>query len=266
MIDNIIKGLIGLLIVVVLLGGGLISWMLITDRQTLGGESEAAAAVPSLTTQPTQEIVVPEATTAGDSTTESGAAPDPVVELLPSSTPIPTSTPVPATNTPVPTDTPPATATPLPPTATRIPPTALPPPPATATPVPPSPTPQPQIGINGLVASSFFIQDRAVLAVNQEVWFEFTVINQAGGEVSYNALGVMPKKDGVDRKDWYQQSYGGANSTIKPSGLSWEDRIKLPESGNYTLRLVICFDGIDACLNGNGTFHTLSQEIPVTIN
>lgn len=260
MIDQIIKILIGLVIALVVIGGGLIGWMVATGRDTLGGAAEVAA-LPSPTPTSTQAIVVPDATV----TTAAGSdqIPTPVIELLPSSTPLPTSTPIPATATPE------NTATPLPsatPTATRVPPTLPPPPPATATPVPPTPTPQPQIGINGLVASNFRIQDRAVLAVNQEVWFEFTIVNQTGGEVPYNAIGVMPRKDGVDRREWYQQSYGGANSTIKPSGLSWEDRIKLPEAGNYTLRLVICFDGIDACLNGNGTFHSLSPEVPVTIN
>ena len=174
-------------------------------------------------------------------------------------TAIPTVAPTEAPPTEVPTDTPVPTA---PPTARPVvvQPTAVPP---TATAVPP--TPAPQIGANGLVASNFAVQSRADLTVNGDVWFEFTVANSTGGEVPYNALGVMPKKDGVDRREWYQQSYGGPDSTIKPGGLSWEDHIELPEPGNYTLRLVICFDGFDACLQQRGTWHTLSAEIPVTI-
>ena len=174
-------------------------------------------------------------------------------------TAIPTVAPTEAPPTALPTDTPVPTA---PPTARPVvvQPTAVPP---TATAVPP--TPAPQIGANGLVASNFAVQSRADLTVNGDVWFEFTVANSTGGEVPYNALGVMPKKDGVDRREWYQQSYGGPDSTIKPGGLSWEDHIELPEPGNYTLRLVICFDGFDACLQQRGTWHTLSAEIPVTI-
>jgi hypothetical protein len=76
----------------------------------------------------------------------------------------------------------------------------------------------------------------------------------------------MPRKDGTDRFNWFQQSYGGPDATIKPSGLTWEDHIELPETGNYTLRLVMCFDGWDTCTSGAGTFVTLSPEIPVTIN
>jgi hypothetical protein len=136
----------------------------------------------------------------------------------------------------------------VPPTATTAPPTAV-----------------PQTGANGLTASHFAVQDRAEFSVNGSVWFEFNVANSTGGEVPYNALGVMPKKDGVDRPDWYQQSYGGPDSTIKPGGLAWEDRIRLPEAGNYTIRLVICFDGFDACLQQRGQWHSLSPEIPITI-
>jgi hypothetical protein len=53
---------------------------------------------------------------------------------------------------------------------------------------------------------------------------------------------------------------------IKPSGLNWEDNIKIPEPGNYTLRLVICFDDYATCRAGGGTQYTLSPEIPITLN
>lgn len=187
----------------------------------------------------------------GDATT--GDAP-----ALP--TAIPTEAPTEAPPTEMPTDTPVPTA--VPPTARPVvvQPTAAPP---TATTIPP--TPVPQVGANGLIAANFAIQDRAELTPNGSIWFEFDVANQTGGEVPYNALGVMPRKGGVDRPEWYQQSYGGPDSTIKPGGLQWEDRIRLPEVGDYTLRLVVCFDGFDACLQQRGTWHSLSPEVPVTI-
>ena len=185
-----------------------------------------------------------------------------------------TFTPIPATETPVPTATPEVTETPaatdVPPTNTPapIPPTAV-PAPVQPTAVPPTeappPPPPPPVGANGLIASNFVLQDRSVMRVNEPVWYEFTIANSTGGEVEYNAIGVMPKKDGKDRFEWYQQTYGGQNSTIKPGGLTWEDRIKLPEAGDYTLRLVICFDGFDNCLNGGGAWQNLSNEIPVSI-
>ena len=75
----------------------------------------------------------------------------------------------------------------------------------------------------------------------------------------------MPKKDGNDRVEWYQQSYKGQNSTIDPGGFSWEDNIRLPEGGDYTLRLVMCFDSYESCTTRSGTYQTLSQEIPITI-
>ncbi len=211
-------------------------------------ESVAVAATATATAVPTEPATLPPAI---------------IVEL-------PSRTPIPATDTPIPTDTPtaiPVTDTPtaVPPTNTAVyvapPPTAVPP---TNTAVPP--TAAPQIGANGLVASHFALQDRSSYTVNGSIWFEFDLSNTTGGEVPYNALGVMPKKNGSDRFDWYQQTYGGQNSTIKSGGLSWADHIELPETGNYTLRLVICFDGFDKCLTGNGTWHTVSNEISITIN
>jgi hypothetical protein len=188
------------------------------------------------------------------------------------------NTPVPATNTPEATATPENTSTPeateVPPTDTPapIPPTSTPapvqptsPPPPTEIPEPTSPPP-PEKGANGLVASHFALQERSNYSAGGKVWYDFTVSNSTGNEVPYNALGVMPKKDGVDRFEWYQQTYGGPNSTIKPGGLTWEDRIELPEAGSYTLRLVICFDGFNNCLQGGGAWQTLSDEVPVQIN
>ncbi len=239
-----------------------------------GGEATAETtpeATVAVAAEPTEEptkpppVVVAQATAEIISTSAvvvtvdagGGQGSDPNAPALP--TAMPTVAP---TATPAVTDTPPPTATPVPPTAAPVvvQPTAVPP---TATPVPA--TAAPQIGANGLVASNFAIQSRAELTVNGAVWFEFNVANSTGGEVSYNAIGVMPRKDGVDRRDWYQQSYGGPDSTIKPGGLAWEDHIKLPEPGNYTLRLVVCFDGFDACLQQKGTWHNLSGEVPVTI-
>jgi hypothetical protein len=190
-------------------------------------------------------------------TNEAGG--DPAAPSTP--TAIPTIAPTEAPPTEIPTEAPTAAPTAIPPTAAPVivQPTAVPP---TATAVPPTPTPQ--LGVNGLIASNFAIQPRANLVVNGKVWFEFTVANSTGGEAPFDALGVMPKKDGADRPDWYQHSYGGNNDVIPPGGLSWEDHIDLPEAGNYTLRLVICFDG-PACKAQTGTWHTLSQEIPITI-
>ncbi len=203
---------------------------------------------------------------------DGGTLPPPVI-VEASHTPVPatatlaaTATPE-VTPTPVETEVPPTdTPAPLPPTSPPVvaQPTNPPPPPTeTAEPAPP---PAPAIGANGLVASYFAVQDRSEFSPGGSVWFEFTIDNQTGGEVSYNALGVMPKKDGVDRFEWYQQTYGGKNSTMKADGLTWEDRIKLPEAGDYTLRLVMCFDGFDNCLQGGGAWRTMSNEIGVTIN
>lgn len=226
----------------------------------------------SLELEPTQSIAQ------GQDSEATIAAADTIATLPPPVIAEASNTPIPATATPEPTDTPEITATPavteVPPTETSppivatntqapIPPTN--PPPPTNTPEPTQPPPPP-LGANGLIASNFEVQDRSDFVPDGKVWFGFTVSNSTSGEVPYNAIGVMPKKDGVDRFEWYQNSYGGPNSTIKPGGLTWEDHIRLPETGNYTLRLVVCFDGYDNCRSGGGVWHNLSQEISIRIN
>jgi hypothetical protein len=110
------------------------------------------------------------------------------------------------------------------------------------------------------------LQARSNIAVNGKIWFEFQVNNSSGGDVPYSTLGVVPRKDGNDRWEFFQKSYGGNNDKMPPSGLRHEDNIYISEGGDYTLRLVICFDDYATCRAGGGTHHTLSQEIPITLN
>lgn len=200
-------------------------------------------------------------------TATSATLPAPAVVVLP------TDTPLPATATPIPTDTPIATETPIPTaTATALPPTNTPRPfiPATRTntPVPPTNTPPPPpIGVAGLIASHFALQARSNYTVNGQIWFEFTVSNSSGGSVPFGCLGVLPKKGGSERPQWVQVSWGGNNDAVPTGGINnHEDHIELPETGNYTLRLAISFDAYNTCSGGGGTWHTLSQEIPISIN
>ena len=182
----------------------------------------------------------------------------------PSPTALPTTEP---TATPLPTETPVPTETPLP-TNTPIPqPTAVPP---TATPVPPTETPKPSgpvpgEGTRGLTGTLAFREGKVATNPGGDIWYDWVVNNTTGGEVAYSSIGVMPRKDGQDKPQWYQNNYGSDNSTIKPSGLEWGANIKIPDTGNYTFRLVVCFDGFNTCKNGNGTYYTLSSELPLTI-
>lgn len=248
---GIIVGMAVVLIVLLVVVAGFIYRDFIADSD--GDEMvEATATVESIAEV---TAVVPTATPVSN-----------VVVEIATLTPIPTAV---FTATPVPTDTPVPTETPLP-TATNTPapviiyPTATPVPP-TATPVPPPTGPQPSVP-NGIRATHYALQDRSNISVNGKIWFEFVIVNEAGYEVPYSALGTMPRKDGVDRLEWYQNSWGGNDDVMPLSGRRWEDNIKIPEAGDYTLRLVICFESKDVCRSGNGTFHTLSQEIPVTLN
>jgi hypothetical protein len=221
----------------------------------------------------TNPTLAPTAVAQATVDSESTELPPPVVEVPPTFTPPPTRTPTntpEASNTPMPTFTPLPTNTLPPSTPTNTPvPVVL--PTNTPVPVPPTNTPVPQppppSGARGLTATHFGLQDRSSYTVGGLIWFDFNIVNTSGGDVPYHRLGVMPRKDGNDRLDWFQQSYGGPNASIKTGGLSHEDNIKLPEAGNYTLRLAICFDDWDGCNSGSGgTWETLSQEILVTIN
>lgn len=186
------------------------------------------------------------------------------VQTLPTNTPLPTAVP---TDTPVPTNTPLPTNTPTNVPPTNPPPTAVPP---TNTPLPPTdtpPPPGPQAGNHrGLIATYFGLQDgRSDFTPGGKIWYEWTIDNTTAAEVPYSSIGVMPRRDGTDMKQWYQNNWGGPNTAMPVDGLSWPSWLAIPEAGDYTIRVVVCFDGFETCRDGNGTYHTLSQEIPVSI-
>lgn len=223
-----------------------------------------AAVVAAQPTKPPPIVVVSTRAASGEPAAQPTVSPSDGAAEPALPTALPTAAVTAAPPTEAPTATPTVAPTALPPPATAVPPTAVPPTaaPPTATAVPPTAAPQ---GANGLIASHFALQDRANLTVNGEIWFEFHVANLTSSDVPFGALGVMPKKDGTDRPQWYQHSYGGNNDVIPPGGLSWDDHIQLPEAGNYTLRLVVCFQELGACRNTPGAWQTLSPEIPITV-
>jgi hypothetical protein len=164
-----------------------------------------------------------------------------------------------------------ATSTIPPSTPTRTPVPPPPPPPTAAPPTnTPAPTQPPQQDTRGVVATFFNFDDanQSQFGINQPVWFKFTVLSTVGYPVEYGSLGVMPRKHGVDQPSWYQHSYGGGTSAwdkVPPEGFTHNDNIKFPETGSFTMRLVICFDHVNTCKSGQGTYATLSNEIPVDI-
>ncbi|MBK8989399.1 MAG: hypothetical protein IPM39_25620 [Chloroflexi bacterium] len=259
---------------ILLVGIALLAMVLLMSGMWLVFQGMSASAEPSASQPaPTAVANLPAATTAVQETLPTAPAPtalapttqSTLVALPPSATPPPTVTPTETpvvTDTPVPTDTPPPTATNVPPPVVIVP-TNTPVPPAN-TPVPTPSGPQPGT-VNGVSASHFALQNRAQLWVNGDIWFEFTVNNSGNNSVPYGALGVMPRRNGADMLPWFQRSWGGNDDALNPGNLSWDDRIRIPEAGSYTLRLVICFEAGATCMSGGGTFHTLSQEIAVTL-
>lgn len=249
---KILIGMFGLLILLLIVG----AILLVRDGQETAVEATGDAVANASTTVPATETAV---------NTTPTVLPPALVEILPTNTPLPSPTP---TETAIPTETalPTNTATAVPPTNVPLP-TAV---PATSTPVPPTNTPVPSgpqpTNANGLVGQSFVLQDwRSSLTPGGQIWYEWKIGNTSGGGVPYSTIGVMPRRNGQDVVAWYQNNWGGNNDVMPPEGLSWPSWMAIPETGDFTIRLVVCFDGYQNCLSGGGTFHTLSQEIPVSI-
>lgn len=249
---NVLIGAMGVLILLLVVAAVLL--MQENQETAVAPTADAVADLP--TELPVTETAVPASPT---------ILPPAVVEILPTNTPLPSPTP---TETPLPTETALPTNT-----ATAVPPTNVPQPtavPATSTPVPPTNTPVPSgpqpTNANGLVGQSFALQDwRTSRTPGGQIWYEWRVGNTTGAGVPYSTIGVMPRRNGQDIVAWYQNNWGGNNDVMPPEGLSWPSWMSIPEAGDYTLRLVVCFDGYQNCLSGGGTFHTLSQEIPISI-
>ncbi|MCB8979829.1 MAG: hypothetical protein H6657_20655 [Ardenticatenaceae bacterium] len=249
---NVLIGAMGVLILLLVVAAVL----LLQEGQETAVAPTADVVADLPTELPATETAVPAAPT---------VLPPAVVEILPTNTSLPSPTP---TETALPTETPLPTST-----ATAVPPTNVPQPtavPATSTPVPPTNTPVPSgpqpTNANGLVGQSFVLQDwRTSLTPGGQIWYEWRIGNTSGAGVPYSTIGVMPRRNGQDIVAWYQNNWGGNNDVMPPEGLSWPSWMSIPETGDYTLRLVVCFDGYQNCLSGGGTFHTLSQEIPISI-
>jgi hypothetical protein len=243
-------------LILVLLGG---AWLLIRDEVRSKRAADGIAAL-----SPTVTAESAPATEIATAVPVARELPAPIVEILPTDTPLPTSTP---TETPPPTETPLPTDTPPPPTNTPVPVVIR--PANTPTPVPPTQTPVPTAvpqdtrGLSGV----FSLEGGPNFSVNEQIWFNFVVSNASGGPVYFDVLGVYPKKDGNRRADLIQASWGGnPGDAVPTAGLPHRDNIRIPEPGNYTLQLGICFDaGYHGCRAGGGTWIFLSGEIPITV-
>jgi hypothetical protein len=115
------------------------------------------------------------------------------------------------------------------------------------------------------LSANFLVEGGPVYAVNQDIWFQFDVKNPNGVEIEYGALGLYPRKDGVDRLDLFKYSW--TNATMFPNGFTWRDHINIPEPGQYTVRMAICFDTpASACQSPAANWATISSyELPVTV-
>ena len=117
-----------------------------------------------------------------------------------------------------------------------------------------------------MAGSMVYVPKDSNLSANNKFWLEWTANNTTGNDIPYKAMGIMPRRDGVDYPKWFTFHYGGDDSVLKPQGRTWKAWATVPEAGNYTFRLVVCFEGLDICKNGGGTYHTITNEVPLTIN
>jgi hypothetical protein len=109
------------------------------------------------------------------------------------------------------------------------------------------------------------VEGGPVYAVNQDIWFAFDLKNPNRTEIKYGALGLYPRKDGVDRLDLFQYSW--TNATMFPGGIVWRDHINIPEAGQYSVRIAICLNETKGeCQSPAANWLTLSPyELSFTV-
>jgi hypothetical protein len=149
-------------------------------------------------------------------------------------------------------------AAPPPPGPTAAAPAATnPPPAATNPPAGPTNTAPPPAASNGLVVNYFRIRNPTA-AVNQEVWFEFEVLNPTNRDVAFNLLAAHTDV-GYTAKSW------GPDTFTPNRTLTWEDHIEFDKAGTYQVYLGICYASRETCLNPASRWDRLSNSITVTI-
>ena len=248
---------IGILLVLLLVCAGtalIVSAMNAAPDSDSASSGETATAVPTVAAATEVAIVV---------------LPPPGMVEMATSTLMPTNTPEP---TPLPTDTPVPTEPPLPTATNTAAPVVLP----TNPPrrlhrqrIPRAHRPRPHRPLRTLVAWS--ARHSICTTAKAQMWDQASRFGSisllripAVHPLDSALFGVLPRKDGGDRFDLFQASWG--NDVVQTSGIDWVDHIDISEGGSYTLRLAVCFDvSVDECRAGGGNWATLSGEIPVTV-
>jgi hypothetical protein len=121
---------------------------------------------------------------------------------------------------------------------------------------PPTNTPV-VLSSRGIVATHFHVENPNA-QVNDQVWFNFNVVNQSGSDVSYSVLAAHTDV-GPTAQSWTNEVLGAGLQ------LNWRDHIRFSQAGTYQLYLGICYGGKDACLAGNAPWDRLSHYVTVTI-
>jgi hypothetical protein len=133
------------------------------------------------------------------------------------------------------------------------------PPPSTNTPAataPPAPTSTPTgQGANGIQTLDFHMEATSG-AVNQSMWFDFSVVNTTGSAITYGILAAHTDQ-GFTADSWHDPLQPGKT-------LTWRDHIDFNTAGVYQVYLGICYSTHDNC-KASAPWTRLSNSITVTI-
>jgi len=110
---------------------------------------------------------------------------------------------------------------------------------------------------NGTGIEASFRMHQTAGAVNQNMFFDFSVTNVTSSTITYGILAAHTDQ-GVTADSWHDPLLPG--KTIK-----WTDHINFPNAGTYQVYLGICYSSHDACQTGGAPWMRLSDSVMVVI-
>jgi uncharacterized protein YraI len=143
-----------------------------------------------------------------------------------------------------------------PPPPTSVPPTNVPPTNVPPTNAPPAATNTPTTaGANGIQTLKF-VMEKTTGAVNESMWFDFSVVNTTGSAITYGILAAHTDQ-GTTADSWHDPLLPGKQ-------VDWRDHINFGTAGTYQVYLGICYSNHDDC-KGSAPWTRLSNLVAVTI-
>ena len=110
-------------------------------------------------------------------------------------------------------------------------------------------------GANGIQTMDFHMEATSG-AVNQSMWFDFSVANITGGDITFGILAAHTDQ-GFTADSWHGLLKAGQQ-------LTWRDHINFGTAGTYQVYLGICYSTHDDC-KGSAPWTRLSNSTAVII-